>query len=639
MSGPPSTFEEAGNMFLTDTTLIHNWAHGNAAAVVETESGPLRSPANLMAEAEENLGGLAVAVESASTSAEAAAGYEAGAAAARDAAMALARMDVSFALAVALSTDTTGPNAFFSVPKGGLGQDGVTPLARTTCYRRTGTSTAVAFSTILSGDEFDNYVGPSPGQSLQLFESVDPSIDGQALLVGVDGRPNSPAPLSSFLGSLHYETTDVVAPDEMWVVDVRGALVLKLGTAGTDAAITAIQTAIAALTGRVNRSLFASGDLRSPNANLSRLRQTRMRLGIISEGGVAQMVYGLGGDSYSQRADRFVRRYAKRLQEKYGFAGVGWIGFGWAGGGSGPWTAGSQPGTRDLTARTDIVTVQEVIGSWTCTYNSPSTNTPSMSLAISSTPGDYHRFTIPAGHNAAQLFYGGDGTGVISVSWDDGATYGPNIALTTVGAANIALTGIPSTAAIARIKVVGGNVALAGVDLRSAAPGIRVHKLAGSGSGAVQWAQLGTKWGEQLAALGLHRFQVMLGPNDQAVPRTAAQFAADITAIMTRVATALPSADRLVAMPPENNRTTNAVAMTAYSEATRNAVAAMDVAFTDTQDSLGPPDNYGYAYAWANPNNPLFASDLLHPYVDGSGNSAGGSAIAEHLFRVDSCLL
>lgn len=372
------------------------------------------------------------------------------------------------------------------------------------------------------------------------------------------------------------------------------------------------------LAARLSHGLTPYGDPIGPFANRWSVRDFRMRLRKLEYGEVTRAVHTLIGDSYTQNASRFTELYARTLQTKYGFGGIGWVGFGWAGAPQtgAIWSTSSQPPLLDGSVRTDLCTVT-VVGAWDSVYNGGATNTPSISQITSSTPGDYVRYTVPANHDSIRLFYTGDGSGVVNLSWDNGVTYGPDVPLPAVGPASIVLP-MPAPSAApysARIRVASGNVTLAGVSVViSTAAGVVVNKLGGSGSRTLQWAQVTpATWAAQFALLGSHCVSIMHGTNDQGSNTPTDVFTNNLQTIFNNIALAHPQVDRIVVMPPENNRITMSIPMTAYAAAARAWAVARDIGFIDMQYFFGPPDNFGAWYKSTNPYTPYFNADNTHP--------------------------
>ncbi|OKP29376.1 hypothetical protein [Serratia fonticola] len=486
-------------------------------------------------------------------------------------------------------------------------------------------------------DRLDDISGDNPVEVAQIFESLDPDIP-EAMIITPGNKmlaqfpdPRVSALQGTAVTSGFYESLE--SSNDLLIVDADDKI---LGTATSDTDVKA-ELALAAgsqssLSKRLNNGLTPFGDPLGPYSSRWSIREVRMRLEKLVAGDPVQLTIGLLGDSYSNDKSYYSMQFAKVLQDKYGMAGVGWIGFGWYGPASGTWTSTTQPVGISGSIRTDLSPICQIIGTWTCTYGVPSTNAPALYKIASSTVGDYVRFTVPpaggAYANSCRLFYSGDGTGVVQVSWDDGVSWSSNINLATVGAGNINLAGTPAAGGIARIKVVSGNVGVAGVDSQSTAPGVRIHKLGCSGSTAAQWAGVGAQWGNQMTALSCKCHQVMLGTNDQGVATLPSVFAGNLATIFTNLNAILPYSDRALVTPAENQRTTNIYKMPLYAQAAREFALSNDIGYCDLQTFFGSPENYAFAYAYANSSRPWYAADLIHP--DGL---TGGRAIASALNR------
>ncbi|MGQ6549790.1 SGNH/GDSL hydrolase family protein [Serratia sp. IR-2025] len=483
----------------------------------------------------------------------------------------------------------------------------------------------------------------------KFYETLDQVAEGEVLVFDSVGKIIGRLAPSSVINDVseisnqttHLQMTSVKsgvfetleANDEILILDAEGKVLGKVApTDKIEAELLASSGSQNGLSTRLNNGLTPFGDPRGPYASRWSVREVRMRVEKLVAGDSVQLTIGLLGDSYSNDKSYYSMQFAKQLQDKYGMAGVGFIGFGWYGTPSGTWTITTQPVGISGSIRTDLSPICQVIGTWTCTYGDPSTNAPALYKIASSTVDDYVRFTVPpAGGvyaNSCRLFYSGDGTGVVQVSWDDGVTWSGNINLATVGAGNINLAGTPAAGCIARIKVVSGNVGLAGVDSQSTAPGIRIHKLGCSGSTAAQWAGVGTQWQNQMTALSCKCHQVMLGTNDQGVATPPSTFINNLGTVFAKLSVELPFSDKVLVIPAENQRVTNVYRMPLYAELAREFAITNDIGFCDLQTFFGSPDNYAFAYAYANPARRWYAADLIHP--DGL---TGGRAIASALNR------
>lgn len=371
--------------------------------------------------------------------------------------------------------------------------------------------------------------------------------------------------------------------------------------------------------------------------NLHRLRETRMRLRKLAAGEATQMVINVGpGDSYVD-GDYWTPVFAKSLQDRFGFAGVGFVGFSFFGTATAPpfVTGGAQPNFGGVSTvcgnvRPDLVAKPTFDGTWT-SVNSPGTGMPNISFARSSTAGDRVRFGFPVGHNAARLFYVSNTAGSFRYSWDGGTTWVETVTLAAgQGGLSRLLTGTPATAATLIFEVVSGTVELAGVDMQSSASGVRVHKLGLSGSATNTWSVGGNPYTLRMADLGANLVIVGLQTNDQGaafVPETTylAQFSAIITAIRrASFPTGLPNADLLLTSPPENLRTNNVYPMARYSAVTRDFARANDAAYLDHQLNFGElPAQYS-----STSGRPWYHSDLVHP-----ATQTGGRMLADATLR------
>jgi len=426
-----------------------------------------------------------------------------------------------------------------------------------------------------------------------------------------------------------YETTDPYLATLL--LESGGHVLAEIDTGSSSA-----DTLLASMAGsqpnaaiRLNNGLTPGGDPVGPTSRIWRLRDTRLRLGQCALGESTQFVMVMLGDSYIQKQLLLTNRLAKRLQTQFGMAGLGWISFAFNSTSSGPWS-GSLP-SPNWTARADLVTYVGAFGTWSCNYHVTQLSTPELCVATSSTPGDYFRWNFTTGHTSAILHYGAsDGSGVVQVSWDDGATWSANIALSIAAGSTIALAAPPATAGFARLKVISGSVAICGVDMQSTADGVRLHKVASGGSTAQQWASVTqATWASYLGAFAPHFVSITLGTNDETIGRTSTQFAADIATIVTNIRSVLPYCDIEIIMPQENNRTTVTPLIPAYAQAVREYVinSSPECAYLDLQFYFGSPANFGAAYAASNSARPWMDPDLVH------ASSLGGAVQEEGVYR------
>lgn len=402
--------------------------------------------------------------------------------------------------------------------------------------------------------------------------------------------------------------------------DGRAALVVRKSGEVTArlASDSVIPAAIVPSDPRLGRTLTTYGTSRDFGAWLHRLRWTRMQLMRLLAGDTTQLDIVLIGDSYTQNPIRWSRVFADALRTQFGDAGIGYVGFAYPTGNT---------SLRQGSVRSDT-TVAET-GTWTTSYNNVASG-PDLSQLTSSTPGSTLVVTFPAGQSSAKLFYEVTAGASITAQFNGGGgsqTVDLSTGGTTGSAGVATLTAPPAGATTLTLTVVGGTVKLSGVDIRSTARGVRVHKIATSGSQAAQWATFSANagWRTAMAALTPQLVIVMHGPNDQTAARTASQFAADMTTILTSLNAALGATayDRFLVAPPENQRGLPTL-ISDYRAALEPAADLNDAAFIDTQPFFGVnPADYAFGSA-----RPWFSSDQIHP--DGP---TGGRVLADAILR------
>lgn len=345
------------------------------------------------------------------------------------------------------------------------------------------------------------------------------------------------------------------------------------------------------------------------------LRHCHYRLMRRALGETGQLVISVAGDSYTHNAARWSGPFTDYLAAKYGDAGGGWCGFGFnAGSNSAPWTAINQPQYRQGNVRPATYPTT-LYGSMTSTYAhlSPS-GSPDLCTITMTASGDYVTQAMPATpvHNGCDLFFEGTSDGVVRYKWDSGSWTSVNVQGAVGQVQKVAITtGMPSGAGTLTVEWVSGTVKLCGVNLTSAADGVRVNKLACTGSNIGQWAAAtATEWERGLGLLNHHAFIYMDGANSQAGSMGASTWGGHLATIIGRLRTATPGLDILIATPPENQRGYSP-SMTVYAAEARKRAQALRVAYMDMQDAFGDPFNpteYGSAGAI-----PLFNADLIHP--------------------------
>lgn len=474
-----------------------------------------------------------------------------------------------------------------------------------------------------------------------VFETTD--AVAKAYVLDAGGRvvqqfpdPNVAPLLASAATGNVFETTDL------------SIAAIVLDASGRVAALVPSQAAVAAATPTtVQEVVTARGNMPSLDARLaslltadaapivdrfrrSLLRRTHYLLmkRALPTPESAQLIINAPGDSYTHNASRWSGPTMDVLAARYGDAGGGWCGFGGlASGNVAPWTLANQPSYTNGNVRPSTYPTR-LFGSVAQTYFSAAS--PDLAMATLTQSGDqcFQAFPAVPVHNACDLFFFGTGGGVIRYSWGtykgsgsaaDPANY------TFAAASSLNVQGTVDTTQIADIKAgmpagqgallvewVAGTAKLFGVNLKSAAPGVRINKLAATGSAINAWSNApATQWEVGLAALGAQLVIYMDGTNSQTGGMAAATWGAHLANVVARFRAATPAIDVLIATPPENQRTTNTVPMTAYATEGRKRALTGRFAFADMQLAFGDPANpteYGSAGAV-----PLYSSDLIHP--------------------------
>jgi hypothetical protein len=348
------------------------------------------------------------------------------------------------------------------------------------------------------------------------------------------------------------------------------------------------------------------------------LRQTRLKLSKLAlpTPESAQLVINLYGDSYTHNATRWSQPFAQTLTGKYGDAGGGWCGFGGlSAGNTAPWTSGNQPSYTNGNARPTTYPTR-LYGNIVQNYYTKSTC--DLASATLSASGDAIEQDYPASPtiSAGVLHWIGTGSGSIRYTFNGGTnwtTLSVSGTSGTTATTTLSLTGY-SGAGTLRIEWVSGTAELCGVDLQSAASGVRVNKLAATGSAISAWAQntTGAGFATSTSALGAHLCIDMDGPNSQTGGVSGTTWSGYLLTFISRLRTVIgASTDILYVSPPENPRTNQSIRISSYEQAARLLAYAYNFAHLDLQPAFGDPSNT--AEYKSTGTLPLFNSDDLHP--------------------------
>lgn len=401
---------------------------------------------------------------------------------------------------------------------------------------------------------------------------------------------------------------------ELVIVDANGYVLWRPSTSAalTDAIneIAAARGNQSSLNARLSQWLNSTGNPKSKLIGREFLRQCHQRLTSLALGEGGQLNIACGpGDSFTQNGSRWPTAFTNYLVSKYGDGGGGWTGYSYFGAYSGPYViGGTQPSTLNGNARSTLYPVR-FKGAWDRVYNA--SVSPDLGHVFSSTPGDMIERDLPAAptHTAIKLFWIGTADGVIRWRIGAGSWTTQNVQ-GTVGALQYVDLAVSAGAQTIQIEVVSGTVKLCGDNALSSANGVRVHKIAGSGSQVSQWvAQTAADQQAGWAALGINAFLMMDGTNSQGSVVSPSVWKTNMATLIDRMRAAVAYPDIAILMPPDNQRTTNTYAMPLYADQARDLSVEKNVTFRDFQPDFGvQPSDYASTSGY-----PLFQSDNIHP--------------------------
>ena len=460
------------------------------------------------------------------------------------------------------------------------------------------------------------------GMRLQLVETNEVSgiyflaPDPTGKLKVLDRWPKEPAPTISVEA---VETADGGAGGFMVLSGNRKILFKE--DKDTPIEVAAARGAKSSLAARLAPTLNSLGLPLEPDYGKWLLYQTHARLAALKSGlgDSVQLDIGLWGDSFTDNAERYTTALTNRLVDEFGDAGGGWVGF----------TPFSWDGTTALylrgNARPTLYTCA-LSGGWT--VNRYGSYGPDFGKITSSAAGSKVTLTGPITGAPAlsgiKLFAEGSSDGVVRYRWNGGTWTALSLQPAGPFTADLSIAPGAGSSWVLEIEVVSGSCNLCGANLLSNNPGVRVHKLAAAGGHLYDFVAVNqSNWVTMAAQLNVHVGSMMVLTNDQSAARTVTQVTTDMATWLARLQLAAPNADRAIIMPPENNRTTNAVAMKEYAAAVYPLAVAHGVAYMDLQYHFGPdPTKYAHGSG-----RPWMDDDLVHPTP-----ATGGRAIAGALY-------
>lgn len=407
-----------------------------------------------------------------------------------------------------------------------------------------------------------------------------------------------------------------IMPDGRWDI----TLVNDAGATTTE--VTAARGSRSALATRLAEGLTDFGHLRQAVLWPERMRISRYKLLRRRYGESAQLIIGGIGDSWTHAGPRWSWPFADLMRTQYGSAGPGWVGFAFNG----------SSALRNRCGDSTVDVTYSNTADWTVTYSSG--GGPDASQLTSAVVGTQISVTgVPGGLSAARLGWIGAAGAQVRYRWDAGAWTVLDVA--TAGVNFSSLAGLPGATATLTVEVVAGSPILLGVDLRSAADGVRFHKIAGTGTSASGWAAANaTNFLASQTELACDAYTIMHGTNDQL--GTVGQYATAMQTIITRLRTARPGCDILIVAPSENGRPYDSGGFPTYQDrflapfqlACRELAAANRCAMLDLQYVFGDWSEYGPSGVV-----PLFNADLIHPEP-----ATGGRVVADAVLRAFTTL-
>lgn len=358
--------------------------------------------------------------------------------------------------------------------------------------------------------------------------------------------------------------------------------------------------------------------------NLFLLRRSHNLLAGLAFGEPVQFVVNAAGDSYFQNPNTATTKIANYLTARFGDAGGGWCGFGFLNSGNvAPWTSGNQPSFLNGNARPTLYPTR-LYGGITSAYISE--GMADLASATLTSSGDAVEVDFPAAPtiNGVDLHWIGTGAGQIRYTLNGGSSFttlsvGGTAGTTVVTA--LSLTGLTQPGTL-RIEWVSGSAKLGGVNLKSAASGVRVNKIAASGSNVGGWATATALagFGTSYQALGGHLFSYMDGPNSEN-GIDYITWAARLTTIVNRIKSLTSGADAgqdILFLAPPENAMGYTYSIAGYVALARNLSNALRFAMKVIR--FGDAGNINEYKSTG--SMPLLGPDNLHP------NGPGGRLIA-----------
>lgn len=293
------------------------------------------------------------------------------------------------------------------------------------------------------------------------------------------------------------------------------------------------------------------------------------------------------GDSWTA-GDQITLPFRKAVQGTFGSTGIGYVGYA---------SVDSPPTGITLTTG----------GSWTDKNGNTDTTAHGVDLyeTKSTSIGASKSFATTATdfviHYVIQ-------TGGGSFTWqiDGGATTTIDTSVGTPGYATTTISGQTNASHTLLLTVTDAGstgVILLGADCQISGGGVRVHRIGHSGATSGNYIGVNAaNWEAGLTALAPDIVFVSLYVNDANAAITPATVQSNLTTLVSRIQTALPSAD-IVLLPQADSGLTWTYPISQYDTAMRTIASSSNVGFIDAVKSLGPYNANAWGY-WAVNNHP-----------------------------------
>lgn len=327
------------------------------------------------------------------------------------------------------------------------------------------------------------------------------------------------------------------------------------------------------------------------------------------------------GDSYSQNVLRWAGDFRHVLKYFLGDGGAGWC----------SWSAydpANVATTMNTTAEMWDITSFARTGSWYDNTAAISTNvtasSPDLHSVIATNFQDRLSLKVLRNYDACWLYLRQQANGTAFQVIYENPGVGTNTASgTTSGTEGLLIfktLNIVSNSSYV-VQVNSGSskpLEVYGVSFENNAAGVRVHKIAASGSCVTNWLSMPTltEWQSGISNLAPDMTIIMFGANDQRL-YSPTLYGSYLSQLVTNVQFSGTNSSVLLVAPPENGQANQLFPMAQYAQAMLAVAKSNNCAFLDLQPSfgLGPYSSYGFGSTLG-----LFDSDNLHPTVTvGSG--------------------